>query len=115
MESGATSKGHALFTLEWFRTLSPDGRVAFAAACSGYALAGFDLLSFTFVLASIRAAFGLTEGQLGALAAVSLVASVLGGVVGGVLADRFGRARTLQWSIAAYAVCSLLSGLAQSY
>jgi MFS family permease len=115
MESAATRGAHALFTLEWFRTLSPDGRVAFVAACGGYALAGFDLLSFTYLLPSIRAAFRLTEGQLGALAAVTLVASVLGGVVGGVLADRFGRARTLQWSVAAYAAFSLLSGLAQSY
>src|SRR3954447_5306401 len=115
MESLAPRGTRALFTLDWYRTLSPNGRVAFIAACGGYALAGFDLLSFTFVLARLRAAFGLSEVQLGALAAVTLVASVVGGLAGGVLADRFGRVRILQWSVGAYALFSLLSGLAQSY
>jgi MFS family permease len=115
MEAAAPRKTRALFTLAWYRTLSPNGRVAFVAACAGYALAGFDLLSFTFVLARLRVAFGLTEAQVGALVAVTLGASVVGGMAGGVLADRFGRARILQWSVGAYALFSLLSGLAQSY
>ena len=115
MESAAPGSSRALFTLDWYRTLSADGRLAFMAAWGGYALAGFDFLSFTFVLAPIRAAFGLTEGQIGALATVTLVASVAGGIAGGVLADRLGRARVLRWSIAAYALFSFLSGLAQSY
>jgi MFS family permease len=104
-----------LFTLDWYRTLTPQGRRAFVAAWGGYVLAAFDTLAFTFVLAPIRATFGLAEGQLGALASVTLVASVVGGMVGGVLADRLGRARLLRWSILAYALFSLLSGLAQSY
>ncbi|HLH24343.1 MAG TPA: MFS transporter [Chloroflexota bacterium] len=115
MTSATTGSARALFTLDWYRALSPDGRLAFIAAWGGYALAGFDFLAFTFVLAPIRAAFGLSEGQIGALATASLMASVAGGIAGGVLADRLGRARVLRWSIAAYALLSFLSGLAQSY
>src|ERR687886_2840881 len=109
MESAAPGSSRALFTLDWYRTLRPDGRLAFLAAWGGYALAGFDFLSFTFVLAPIRAAFGLAEGQVGALATVTLVASIVGGATGGGLADRVGRARVLRWSIVAYALCSFLS------
>jgi MFS family permease len=115
MEHAATGSSRALFTLDWYRTLSADGRRAYLAACGGYALASFDFLSFTFVLIPIRAAFGLSEVQVGALATVSLIASVVGGIVGGALADRVGRARVLRWSILTYALVSLLSGLAQSY
>jgi MFS family permease len=111
----AAHSSRLLFTLDWYRTLSPTGRAAFLAACGGYTLAGFDLLSFTFVLPSIRAAFGLSDAQLGVLATSTLLASVVGGVAGGTLADTFGRVRVLQWSIGIYALFSLVSGLAQSY
>ena len=115
MATAAAGPSHALFTLDWYRTLSAEGRRAYGAAWGGYALASFDFLSFTFVLVPIRAAFGLSEAQVGALATMSLVASVVGGIVGGALADRVGRARVLRWSILAYALFSFLSGLAQSY
>ncbi len=46
---------------------------------------------------------------------MTLSASAVGGVLGGVLADRIGRARTLMLSVAVYSVFTFLSGLATSY
>lgn len=99
----------------WYAALGPDGRHAFWAAFVGVALAAFDLLSFTFVLDAIRDDLGLTTGQVGFLATASLVAAAAGGIVAGGLADRIGRVRTMQLTILAYAVGSLLCGLAQGY
>ena len=59
--AGGDRAGRSLLTLDWYRTLTPQGRVAFVAACAGYTLAGFDLLTFSFVLGALRTAFGLSE------------------------------------------------------
>lgn len=99
----------------WYAALGSDGRHAFWAAFVGVALAAFDLFSFTFVLDAIRTDLGLSTGQVGFLATSSLVAAAVGGIISGVLADRIGRVRTMQLTILAYAVGSLLCGLAQDY
>lgn len=99
----------------WYAALGSDGRHAFWAAFVGVALAAFDLFSFTFVLDAIRADLGLSAGQVGFLATASLVAAAVGGIIAGGLADRIGRVRTMQLTILAYAVGSLLCGLAQDY
>lgn len=111
----STTTERAFFTLDWYRTLAPPGRRAFWASFVGYGLAAFDLLTFTFVLSSVRADFDLSTGQVGFLATSSLVASAFGGVLGGALADGIGRVRTMMLAIGIYAVATLLCGLAQGY
>ena len=109
----AAGRWAALF--DWYRTLSGAGRRAFWAGTGGYALACFDLLAFTFVLGPVATTFSLSSGQVGLLATGSLLASVVGGIIGGALADRLGRVQVMMISIATYAVCTFLCGLAQSY
>jgi MFS family permease len=46
---------------------------------------------------------------------VTLSASAIGGVLGGVLCDRIGRARTLMLTVAVYSLFTFLSGIASSY
>src|SRR5690606_7634260 len=91
------------------------GRRAFWAAFAGYGLAGFDLLSFTFVLVAVVDDFGLSGGQAGWLATVSLIASAVGGVIGGALADGIGRSRTMLLAVAVYAVATFACGFSQNY
>ncbi len=109
------ARGGLLLKRTWFNDLSADGRRAFWAAFAGYGLAGFDLLSFTFVLVAVRDDFGLSAGQAGWLATVSLIASALGGVIGGTLADGIGRSRTMLLAVAVYAVATLACGFSQNY
>jgi MFS family permease len=109
------SSGRWAALFDWYRTLSPAGRRAFWAGSSGYALACFDLLAFTFVLGPVAATFGLSSGQVGVLDTESLLASVAGGILGGALADSLGRVRVMMITIAIYAGCTFLCGLAQSY
>jgi MFS family permease len=56
----------------------------------------------TLSLTAIGAGFGVGTGATGALSTVTLSASAIGGILGGVLADRIGRARTLMLTVAVY-------------
>jgi MFS family permease len=99
----------------WFAALGVKGRRAFRAAFAGYMLDAFDLIVLTLSLTAIGATFDVGTGATGALSTVTLSASAIGGILGGVLADRIGRARTLMFSVAVYSFFTFLSGLASSY
>jgi MFS family permease len=99
----------------WFAALGVKGRRAFRAAYAGYMLDAFDLIVLTLSLTAIGATVNVGTGATGALSTVTLSASAIGGILGGVLADRIGRARTLMLSVGVYSVFTFLSGLASSY
>jgi MFS family permease len=99
----------------WFKALGEKGRRGFRAAFAGYMLDAFDLIVLTLSLAAIGTTFGVGTGATGALSTVTLSASAVGGILGGVLADKIGRARTLILSVAVYSVFTFLSGIASSY
>jgi MFS family permease len=99
----------------WFAALGDRGRKAFRAAFAGYMLDAFDLIVLTLSLTAIGATFGVGTGATGALSTVTLSASAVGGILGGMLADRIGRARTLMLTVAVYSLFTFLSGLASSY
>lgn len=84
------------------------------AAGLGWALDGLDIMLYAFALNAIRAEFGLSGPQAGALAAVTLVASAVGGALCGALADRYGRARMLIVSILVYSVFTGMTATARS-
>ncbi|MHC6176334.1 MFS transporter [Glutamicibacter endophyticus] len=90
-------------------------RKAVFAAAIGYGLDGFDLLILSFALTGITASFGLSDPQAGSLATLTLLGAVLGGVVFGVLADRFGRVKILTYSVLIFAVFTGLSAVATGY
>ena len=85
-----------------------------AAAHLGYVLDAMDVMLYSFALTSIRAEFHLSAAAAGALASVPLVTSVVGGTLFGYLSDRYGRARTLAWSILAFSVLTALTATARS-
>lgn len=91
------------------------GRKAVFASAIGYGLDGFDLLILSFALSGIIATFHLTDVEAGSLHTVTLLGAVLGGIVFGILADRFGRVRMLTYSVMIFAVFTGLSALATGY
>src|SRR5215217_7669215 len=99
----------------WFAALGVKGRRAFRAAFAGYMLDAFDLIVLTLSLTAIGATFDVGTGATGALSTVTLSASAVGGILGGMLADRIGRARTLMLTVGVYSLFTFLSGLASSY
>lgn len=90
-------------------------RKALFAAAVGYGLDGFDLLILSFALGGIITTFGLSDVEAGSLSTITLFGAVLGGIVFGSLADRYGRVRVLTWTVLIFAVFTGLSAIAQGY
>src|SRR4051794_23306082 len=111
----AAARDGAYREASWWAALGVEGRRAFRAAFAGYMLDAFDLIVLTLSLSAIGTTFGVGTGATGALSTVTLSASAVGGILGGVLADRIGRARTLMLTVGVYSVFTFLSGLATSY
>ncbi|HYI08300.1 MAG TPA: MFS transporter [Thermoanaerobaculia bacterium] len=85
---------------------------ALFAAQLGWMLDAMDFLLFVFAVLPIQAEFGLSKASMGGLTSVALIASALGGIVFGRLADRIGRVRAMTFSILLYSGAT--AGLATS-
>jgi MFS family permease len=90
-------------------------RRALVAAGFGWGLDAFDFYLYVYGLPAILLTFGLSKAAGGLLATYTLVASAIGGIAMGTLADRIGRKRTLMLSIGCYALFTFLSGVAANY
>lgn len=98
----------------WWRQATPAQWRVLAAAMAGWMLDAMDVMLYAFALPTIRAEFGLSGAQAGALASVTLLASAAGGIAFGALADRIGRARALVLSILTYSLFTALTATASS-
>src|SRR6201996_1571603 len=96
-------------------TIASFPRKALIASAVGYAMDGFDLLILGFMLRAISGELHLTPPQAGSLVTWTLIGAVVGGIVFGVLADKYGRVRVLTWSILLFAVFTGLCAFAQGY
>src|SRR5580700_3610858 len=93
---------------------TPGQRRTLLAASLGWALDAFDAMLYALVLTQLMRDFGMSKTTSGLLGTLTLLASGIGGVAFGFLADRVGRKRGLMLSILTYSVCSFASGLATS-
>jgi MFS family permease len=75
-------------------------------------LDAFDVMLYALVLGSIRKDLGIDAATAGFLQSLTLVASAAGGLLFGVLADRWGRTRALMLSVLLYSVFTALCGFA---
>ena len=98
----------------WILQLTPQERNTLLATFGGWALDGLDVMVYSFVIPSLIAAWHISKGEAGLLAAVVLVISAIGGWLAGLLADRFGRTRILQITIVWFAFFTFLSGFTHS-
>ncbi len=78
----------------------------------GFMLDAFDVMLYVFAVQTLRAEFGWSNAAAGLVSSVTLVASAVGGIVSGVLADRFGRRTMLIAAILAYSCASAGSATA---
>jgi MFS family permease len=92
----------------------PEARRALVAASLGWMLDSFDVMLYALVLAALIADLGMSTTTAGLLGSLTLVASAAGGLLFGVLADRYGRTRALIWSVLIYSIFTALCGFAQS-
>ena len=98
----------------WWKAGSPQAKKALLAGTLGWMLDSFDVMLYALVLSSIMPDLGMSKEMAGALGSLTLVASAAGGILFGVVADRFGRTRALMASVLIYSVFTAACGLANS-
>jgi MFS family permease len=98
----------------WWRAGSPEGRRALIAGGLGWMLDSFDVMLYALVLAALMKDLGMAKLTAGLLGSATLVASAAGGLIFGVVADRYGRTRALMSSILIYSVFTAACGFAQT-
>src|SRR5690349_2271086 len=96
----------------------PSVRVASTAAIAGCVLAalceGFDLQAAGVAAAGISAEFTPSPSQLGTFFSASTLGLFCGALVGGRLADAFGRKRVLIASMVAFGIFSICTAFVSS-
>src|SRR5205085_5473245 len=97
-----------------FSHASPQQRRTLIAACLGWMLDAFDVMLFALVITYIMNDLGMSRTTAGFLVTLTSLASGLGGILFGYLADAIGRKRGLMLSILTYSLCSFACGLVNS-
>jgi len=101
--------------LAFYRDMNTPERRTFWACASGWALDGMDFMIYPLVIGTIVTLWKVGPGAAGLAGTLTLLASAVGGWLGGYLADRIGRVRTLQLTILWFSFFSLLCAFAQSF
>jgi MFS family permease len=99
---------------DWWKEATPDARRSLVAASFGWMLDSFDVMLYAMVLAALMSDMSMAKATAGLLGSLTLIASAIGGLIFGVIADRFGRRRALMGSILIYSVFTAACGFASS-
>src|SRR6185312_4957929 len=95
-------------TLPTISQVSSAQKRTLVAAALGWGLDGFDVLLYSNIQVHVMAALGIhSKAMAGLPNAFMLLASGIGGILFGFIADRVGRTRALMLSILTYSLCSL--------
>lgn len=87
----------------------------FIFAFLGLMVDGADLMFLSYSLSSLKKEFGLTNVEAGMLGSITLAGMAIGGIFGGWAADRFGRVRTVVWTIIVFSVGTAALGTTNSF
>ena len=98
----------------WLREGTPAARRSLLAASLGWMLDGFDIMLYALVVSALLRELSITTAVAGLLGSLTLVASGIGGILFGLIADHYGRRRALMGSVLVYSVFTAACGLAQS-
>ena len=99
---------------QWWHEADSTARRALVAASLGWMLDAFDVMLYALVLRDVRADLSLSADVAGGLQSLTLLASAAGGLLFGVLADRWGRTRALMLSVLVYSIFTAACGFAQT-
>jgi MFS family permease len=101
--------------LGWWSELTKLERRTYLAAFGGLALDSMDTTIYALVTPTLIAVLGITKPEAGLLATVNLLGAAIGGWIGGILADRFGRVRVLQLTILVVALSTFAAAFANGF
>jgi MFS family permease len=110
MPAAGTRRG--LFA--WWGEGTPDARRALIAAGLGWMLDAFDVMLYALLLPSIISDLQLSPRVAGAIGSATLLSAAAGGLLFGVVADRYGRTRALMASVLIYSIFTAACGFAST-
>ena len=87
----------------------------FVFAFLGLMIDGADLMFLSYSLSSLKKEFGLSNIEAGTLGSITLAGMAVGGIIGGWASDRFGRVRTVVWTILVFSVGTAALGLTHDF
>ena len=82
---------------------------------AGWVFDFYDLILFTFLMIPIAKEYNFSNLEMSYVLGTSLAATAVGGVIFGILSDRYGRRQVLQWTVLTYSIGTFCSGLAGSF
>ncbi|RPK10701.1 MFS transporter [Priestia endophytica] len=82
------------------------------ASVAGLTLEGMDIMFISFAMSMIVADFNIDLTTGGFISSITNIGMLIGGIIFGILADRFGRVRIFTYTIILFAIGTALTGLA---
>jgi MFS family permease len=113
--AGATANmAHAPRLFLWPSGITSAERKSLLAGGLGWMLDAMDVMLYSLVLTYLIREFGMDTRTAGFLNSLTLIASGIGGLLFGLIADRIGRTRSLMASILVYSISSAACGFSRS-
>jgi MFS family permease len=98
----------------WYKEITPTQWKTLIAGLLGWMLDAMDVLLYAFALTTLQKVFNFQSDTAGLIASTTLLASAVGGILFGIVADRFGRAKALFFTVLIYSICSAGTATANS-
>src|SRR5258707_2410589 len=113
-ETKAAGPNDSRRLFDWPSQITSAERKALLAGGFGWMLDAMDVMLYSLVLTYLIREFSMDTRTAGFLNSLTLVASAIGGLLFGVVADRIGRTRSLMISILVYSLASAACALSHS-
>lgn len=94
--------------------LSKNQKWTIASTSAGFALENMDVLFLSFALSSIIADLNINGAQAGLISSITNLGMLVGGILFGIIADRFGRVRTFSHTVFIFAFATAAMYFANS-
>jgi len=82
------------------------------ASTAGLTLEGMDIMFISFAMSMIISEFGIDFATGGLISSITNIGMLVGGILFGILADKFGRVRIFTYTILLFALGTALTGIA---
>jgi MFS family permease len=100
--------------LPWYREITSKQWKALVASGTGWMLDAMDVTLYAMVLVHVMADLHMDKSIGGLLASLTLLSSAFGGIIFGMVADKYGRTKSLMISMITFSLFTAFCGFSQT-